>query len=204
VIVSPRGGRPAPGAALTQTDDLPAGLIPRAALTALTRFVVALQDFADRAGTAEPDYASPTLTCNPGRIATADDVVVLDFELRPPPGLALEVVREGVRAIAARVARENEPVTLAVEERRANPGFRSSLGGETLEVAMGALARAGLPLTTGVKAGCTEAGVYAAAGLDPVVFGPGPSTGVIHAPNEYNLLEDVAGAVRFYREVIRS
>lgn len=204
VIVSPCGGRPAPGAAIARADDLPTGLIPRAALTALARFVVALQNFADHAGTEEPGYAPPTLTCNPGRIASAGDAIVLDFELRPPPGLALEVVREGVCAITARVARENGPITLTVEERRANPGFRSALDQETLEVAMGALARAGLPLNCGVKAGCTEAGIYAAAGLEPVVFGPGPSTGVIHAPNEYNLLEDVAGAIRFYREVIGS
>jgi len=67
---------------------------------------------------------------------------------------------------------------------------------------MTALARAQLPLETGVKAGCTEAGVYAAAGLHPIVFGPGPSTGVIHAPNEYNLLSEVEGAISFYRALL--
>jgi acetylornithine deacetylase/succinyl-diaminopimelate desuccinylase-like protein len=35
-----------------------------------------------------------------------------------------------------------------------------------------------------------------------VVIGPGPSTGVIHAPNEYNFLSDVAAAVRFYRALL--
>ena len=59
-----------------------------------------------------------------------------------------------------------------------------------------------LKVKTSVKAGCTEAGIYAAAGLHPVVFGPGPSTGVIHAPNEYNFLSDVEGALRFYRELL--
>jgi len=67
---------------------------------------------------------------------------------------------------------------------------------------MAALARAQLPMESGVKAGCTEAGVYAAAGLQPIVFGPGPSTGVIHAPNEYNLLSEVEAAVRFYRALL--
>jgi acetylornithine deacetylase/succinyl-diaminopimelate desuccinylase-like protein len=67
---------------------------------------------------------------------------------------------------------------------------------------MAALARANLPMDNGVKAGCTEAGIYAAAGLQPIVFGPGPSTGVIHAPNEYNLLSEVAAAVRFYRALL--
>jgi acetylornithine deacetylase/succinyl-diaminopimelate desuccinylase-like protein len=61
-----------------------------------------------------------------------------------------------------------------------------------------------LELRTNVKAGCSEAGIYAAAGLKPVVFGPGPSTGVIHAPNEYNLLSEVDEAARFYRELLAS
>jgi acetylornithine deacetylase/succinyl-diaminopimelate desuccinylase-like protein len=179
-------------------------VIPHPAIAAVARFVTELQKFADRAGVAEPDYASPTLTCNPGRISSAGDTIVLDFELRPSPGLALEIVREGVAAIAREVEGTYTSIRLTVEERRANPGFRSARDRETLAVAMGALARAGLSLKTGVKAGCTEAGIYAAAGLDPVVFGPGPSTGVIHAPNEYNLLEEVSGAVRFYRELIGS
>ncbi|MBV8451434.1 MAG: M20/M25/M40 family metallo-hydrolase, partial [Deltaproteobacteria bacterium] len=86
---------------------------------------------------------------------------------------------------------------------RANPAFRSSLESETVQLAMTALAAAGLPLETNAKAGCTEAGVYANAGVSPVVFGPGPSTGVIHAPNEYNLISEVEGALRFYRELLR-
>jgi acetylornithine deacetylase/succinyl-diaminopimelate desuccinylase-like protein len=52
------------------------------------------------------------------------------------------------------------------------------------------------------KAGCTEAGIYAAAGLEPIVIGPGPSTGVIHAPTEYTFLSDVEAAVRFYRALL--
>jgi len=203
VIVAHGDRLPVAGLPVEPASVLPAGLIPPDALAALARFVAELQNFADRTGTEESGYAPPTLTCNPGRIDTSDDMIVLDFELRPPPGLALNVVREGVGAIAMQVARSVTSVKLELEERRANPGFRSAPDRETLEVAMGALARAGLPLNTGVKAGCTEAGIYAAAGLEPVVFGPGPSTGVIHAPNEYNLLLEVDGAVRFYREVLR-
>jgi acetylornithine deacetylase/succinyl-diaminopimelate desuccinylase-like protein len=204
VIVREVADRAAAGAALAPAADAPRGVIPHPAIAAVARFVTELQKFADRAGVAEPDYASPTLTCNPGRISSAGDTIVLDFELRPSPGLALEIVREGVAAIAREVEGTYTSIRLTVEERRANPGFRSARDRETLAVAMGALARAGLSLKTGVKAGCTEAGIYAAAGLDPVVFGPGPSTGVIHAPNEYNLLEEVSGAVRFYRELIGS
>ncbi len=189
-----------------QVEDLneaPGSAIPPAAIIAAARFVAALQQYADAAGSEEPDYASPTLTCNPGVIRTNADSLLLDFELRPPPGLALDTVREGVAGVTRSAASGNTEVTLEVEERRANPGFSSPLDSETVELGLKALAAAGLALKTNVKAGCTEAGVYATAGLKPIVFGPGPSTGVIHAPNEYNLLTDVVGAVRFYQELLR-
>jgi acetylornithine deacetylase/succinyl-diaminopimelate desuccinylase-like protein len=193
------GGSPVDLQELKSTDA-----VPPEAITALARFVTELQSFADGNGTVEDGYAPPILTCNPGRIESLADRIVLDFELRPPPGLPLDVVRQGVNAIVAGLARNVGSITLELEERRANPGFRSGLDQETVEVAMAALAGTGLPLNSGVKAGCTEAGIYAAAGLEPVVFGPGPSTGVIHAPNEYNLISDVEGAMRFYRELLRS
>jgi acetylornithine deacetylase/succinyl-diaminopimelate desuccinylase-like protein len=177
--------------------------IPPSALAAITRFVSVLSDFADRAGPPEADYASPTLTCNPGLIRSVPGSIILEFELRPPPGLTLDVVRQGVSEIVDALAPTFPEIRLRLVERRANPGFRSALSSETVELAMAAQARAGLPLTTNVKAGCTEAGVYAAAGMRPVVFGPGPSTGVIHAPNEYNLIGDVDGALRFYLELLK-
>lgn len=182
---------------------VPRDYIPAQAIATLARFAAALQEFADHAGAPEAGYAAPTLTCNPGVIRSAEGSIALEFELRPPPALALDAVRAGVAEIVARLAPGAPALKLALVERRANPGFRSTLEGETVELAMAALARAGLGLEFGVKAGCTEAGVYAAAGLRPVVFGPGPSTGVIHAPNEYNLLTEVDGAIRFYRELLQ-
>jgi acetylornithine deacetylase/succinyl-diaminopimelate desuccinylase-like protein len=169
----------------------------------LSMFIGALTDFAHRTGKPEPDYAAPTLTCNPGVIHSESQTILLEFELRPPPALALDEVRNGVAKIVEAVSRLWPDLQVTLTERRANPGFRSAFEGETVELAMAALAAANLPLETGVKAGCTEAGIYAAAGLRPVVFGPGPSTGVIHAPNEYNLVADVVGALRFYRELLR-
>jgi acetylornithine deacetylase/succinyl-diaminopimelate desuccinylase-like protein len=128
--------------------------------------------------------------------------MTLEFELRPPPGLALDEVRAGVARAVEEISRTAVGISVALSERRANPGFRAAAASETVEMAMGALASAGLALKSGVKAGCTEAGIYAAAGLEPIVIGPGPSTGVIHAPNEYNFLSDVEAAVRFYRALL--
>lgn len=191
------------GGQLISRDEFSGASIPPAAIALLANFVSALSRFADHAGPDEPDYASPTLTSNPGVIRSTAGSITLDFELRPPPSLDLDIVRHGLSAIVSELLADTTGLDLELQERRANPGFRGALDSETVSLAMAALANAGLPLNTGVKAGCTEAGIYAAARLNPVVFGPGPSTGVIHAPNEYNLLADVVGATRFYRELMR-
>ena len=127
----------------------------------------------------------------------------LEFEFRPPPSIPLHEIREGVAHLVGSLSGRYGNQKITISERRANPAFRSSMEGETVELAMADLAAADLPLKTGVKAGCTEAGVYAHAGINPVVFGPGPSTGVIHAPNEYNVVSEVEGALRFYTELLR-
>jgi len=177
-------------------------IIPGDAISMVSRFIQTLNYFAHSAGPAEPDYAPPTLTSNLGVINTRDNRIVIQFELRPPPSLALGLVRDGVDAIAHSLADDYQNLRVKLTEKRANHGFRSSSGSEAVELGMADLARAQLPMESGVKAGCTEAGVYAAAGLQPIVFGPGPSTGVIHAPNEYNLLSEVEAAVRFYRALL--
>ena len=177
-------------------------VIPLEVVTTMNRFIAALRKYADHGGSDEPDYAAPTLTCNPGVIRSGSGSMTLEFELRPPPGLALDEVRAGVARAVEEISRTAVGISVALSERRANPGFRAAAASETVEMAMGALASAGLALKSGVKAGCTEAGIYAAAGLEPIVIGPGPSTGVIHAPNEYNFLSDVEAAVRFYRALL--
>jgi len=179
-----------------------AEIIPLEVVTTMLRFISALRKYADTGGGDVPGYAAPALTCNPGVIRSASGSMTLEFELRPPPGLALDDVRTGVARVVEEISRTAAGVSVALGEKRANPGFRAAAASETVEIAMGALASAGLELNSGVKAGCTEAGIYAAAGLEPVVIGPGPSTGVIHAPNEYNFLSDVEAAVRFYRALL--
>jgi acetylornithine deacetylase/succinyl-diaminopimelate desuccinylase-like protein len=178
-------------------------VISAQAISVVRQFIQALNHFAQSAGPAEPDYAAPTLTSNLGMINTRDNRIVIQFELRPPPSLALDVVRGGVNAIVHDLADGALNLKVKLTEKRANPGFRSSSGSEAVVLGMAALADANLPMENGVKAGCTEAGIYAAIGLQPIVFGPGPSTGVIHAPNEYNLLSEVEGAVRFYRALLQ-
>ena len=204
MIVASVGAGMVPEASRVANDDAATAdeVIPRETLAGLLRFIEELQQFTDTAGQAESDYASPTLTCNPGVLRTEGDRLKLEFELRPPPAMALDEVRLGLRLVAEKIEKKLGGVNMELNERRANPGFRSPLDSATVELAMGALSAASLPLDAGVKAGCTEAGIYAAAGLRPVVFGPGIATGIIHAPNEYNLLADIEGAIRFYTQLL--
>ena len=191
-------------AAQIEAADPVEKLIPREAIAALAAFTRHLAEFARRSGMPEPDYASPTLTWNAGLIRSTENSIVLEFELRPPPAMSIDTIRGGVNQAVGATTDLSERVNVSIFEQRANPGFRSPETSATVELAIAALATAGLPIKTAVKTGCTEAGAYAAAGLYPVVFGPGPSAGVIHAPNEYNLISQVEGALRFYRALLRS
>jgi len=202
IVVAADTAKAIDDSAIQGIDGRAAYVIPGVAIEMLARFVDAVSEFANAVGPTQTDYVAPTLTSNLGMVRTRDDAMVLEFELRPPPSLALGVVRDGVAGIVQQLADGFPALSLKLIEKRANPGFRSSAGNEAVELAMVALVRAQLPLETGVKTGCTEAGIYAAVGLHPIVFGPGPSAGVIHAPNEYNLLSEVEAAIRFYRALL--
>ncbi len=80
-------------------NDAELAPIPSQVIAPLARFTTELRGFADHAGSEEPDYAAPTLTCNPGVIRSEQNTIILEFELRPPPGLPLEVVRNGIDKI---------------------------------------------------------------------------------------------------------
>jgi len=202
VLVS-AGGRPLANAQVEEhRGAAPEHRVPRDALGALGDFIAALERFAQDSGPPEEDYASPTLTCNPGLVRSSEPALTLEFELRPPPSLSLDFVRVGVAALVDRIQREFPALKFNLCEVRASPGYRASLDSEVVTTAMEAQARAGVRVAHSVKTGCTEAGVYAAAGLLPVVFGPGLSAGNIHAPNEYNLLSEVEAAARFYSELL--
>jgi acetylornithine deacetylase/succinyl-diaminopimelate desuccinylase-like protein len=187
---------------LEDETEVPRQALAANLLMAAAKFAEALQNFANRRTPADPDFGAPAMTCNIGKISSGDDALRIQFEMRPPPGISLDSISEGVESIRSVLTRRFDGIEATLTELRANHGFRSGPESETVEIAMAALARVGLALKTGVKAGCTEAGVYSAAGLTPIVFGPGTSVGVIHAPNEYNLLSEVEAAIRFYRAVL--
>jgi acetylornithine deacetylase/succinyl-diaminopimelate desuccinylase-like protein len=62
----------------------------------------------------------------------------------------------------------------------------------------------GLPHTVASMAGCTEAGLYAAAGIPAVVFGAGQAAGNAHAPNEWTSVTQLRRAIEFYTAFVQA
>ena len=85
---------------------------------------------------------------------------------------------------------------------RDNPPLHTPADGAVVRASLAALAALGRPLELGAKAGCTEAGVYAATGIPSVVFGPGRAAGNVHAPNEHVAVAELREAVEFYTRII--
>lgn len=96
-----------------------------------------------------------------------------------------------------------EGVTLTLETRFATPPFAARHGSVVLDALRDTLAHLGLPPTDEIKSGTTEAPVYAQAGSDAVVFGPGVATGNIHKPNERVPLAHLRTAIDVYEGVVR-
>jgi acetylornithine deacetylase len=114
------------------------------------------------------------------------DEASLSFSLRPPPGSDPAAVEAELRALAARVAPGAE-----VRVDLSNPpfatrdpaAFRAFLG-----------EAAGAPVDLGFW---TEAAVFAGAGLDAVVFGPG-DIAQAHAPDEWVELAQLERAAEIF------
>ena len=70
----------------------------------------------------------------------------------------------------------------SVETELDSPPFAALPESQVAAALSAALTARGLPVVPELKSGTTEASVYAAAGIDTVVFGPGQAGGNIHRP----------------------
>lgn len=115
------------------------------------------------------------------------------------PQLALDAHLERLADLAAAGLCQ-----LEVECRLDSPPFATRRHSAARNALEGALATRGLPCEPELKSGTTEASVYAEAGIDTVVFGPGQATDNIHKPNEHVPLEHLWSAIDVYEDVIGS
>lgn len=147
------------------------------------------------------DFRPPFSTVNNGKLRLSPDGLEYACDVRLLPGDAPQNALEdylrqlnGIRVHGAE---------LVVRTRFAAPPFAARPDSTVLRALRQSLADLGLPATDEVKSGTTEATVYAQAGIDTVVFGPGVATGNIHRPDERIPLEHLNAAIDVYEGVVR-
>jgi acetylornithine deacetylase/succinyl-diaminopimelate desuccinylase-like protein len=148
-----------------------------------------------------PAFEPGRATVNWGVARASGPRCELIFEARLLPGhdpeaLTATFVHDAVRLGAAAHAE------VRVEVPRASPALLLDRSSELLATARAACREVGLPDLPRCKPTVTEAGLFARAGVEAFVFGPGRSEGNAHFPNEFNLLSQMEKAIEFYRALI--
>ena len=95
-----------------------------------------------------------------------------------------------------------EELSLQVEVTRNAAGMSFADDAELVVSAGRALARVGLDPAPHAKPTSTEAGVFARAGCQAVVIGPGRSTGNAHTANERIEISQLETAVGMYEQIL--
>ncbi|OGH56365.1 MAG: hypothetical protein A3G34_13285 [Candidatus Lindowbacteria bacterium RIFCSPLOWO2_12_FULL_62_27] len=85
---------------------------------------------------------------------------------------------------------------------RKNASFYETSDAWHVEGLCGALSDIGLKAEFTAKTASTEAALFGQR-CTSLVFGPGPSEGNVHRPNEYNLVSELETAIRAYESILR-
>ena len=157
--------------------------------------ILALADVVDQS------FSPPGLTSNFGRLSAEGRRVEAMLDFRCLPGVPSRLIVEALERFADE-QRRRHPLEIRIDVERDNPPLHTPEDAAVVRASLTALAALGRPLDLGTKAGCTEAGVYAAAGIPSVVFGPGRAPGNIHAPNEHVPVAELEEAIEFYDTIV--
>ncbi|HTO51851.1 MAG TPA: M20/M25/M40 family metallo-hydrolase [Myxococcota bacterium] len=157
----------------------------------LLRFLGAWRELqASLAGRSDARFSPEESVASLGKVSLADGQLVFGFDVRPIPG-------DDAARIAAPLARAAE-----LRAVRANPALATPSDSPLVRALEAAQREVGLPGRVETKATCTEAGLFAAAGLEAVVLGPGRSVGNVHKPNEHTSVAQLHQAVSLYRAAL--
>lgn len=170
-------------------------------LACLVDFATEVDRVVVHSGRNDADFSPPTPTWNLGMLHAADGRAELELDFRLLPGDSSNRLLETLGTLLSPARREHG-VEASLEIERDNSALDTPSDSQPVAWSLTALAERQGSLTLRTKAGCTEAGVYAAAGIPSVVFGPGRAAGNIHAPNEHVSIADLEGAVDFYARLI--
>jgi acetylornithine deacetylase/succinyl-diaminopimelate desuccinylase-like protein len=149
----------------------------------------------------DPSFVPPGLTSNLGRLCAEGNRLEATLDFRCVPGESADTIIAALERFAGQ-QHKHRHIEVAVDVERNNPPLHVPADAAVVSASLAALATMGRPLDLGAKSGCTEAGLYARAGIPAVVFGPGRSAGNIHAPNEHVAVAELEAAVEFYSTII--
>jgi succinyl-diaminopimelate desuccinylase len=150
----------------------------------------------------DPSFAPPGLTSNLGRLSAEGDRLHATLDFRCVPGESSDAIVAALERFAGR-QHKHRHIEVTVEVERDNPPLHVPGDAAVVTASLEALAAIDRPLDLAAKSGCTEAGLYAQAGIPAVVFGPGRAAGNIHAPNEHVAVAELEAAVEFYARIVR-
>ncbi len=126
----------------------------------------------------------------------------LTFDCRLLPGHDPDALTQAFAREAQALAQAAGALKVDLVVDRASPAMELSEPSELLDAARAACRDVGLDDRPQAKPTNTEAGVFARAGAQSIVFGPGRSTGNAHCANEHNQHSQLLKAIEFYRALI--
>ncbi|HXN41697.1 MAG TPA: M20/M25/M40 family metallo-hydrolase [Myxococcaceae bacterium] len=194
---SPAGGQVVAGSLSTAggKDASPLGILARRAFDIWRDLALSLKPEVNPAF--EPDRA--VVNWGVARIHGGSASLTFDARLLPGHDPA-QLTDSFSRAVTALVRSAGGRASIVVE--RGNPAMELKEPSALLAAAREACRELKLDDVPKAKPTNTEAGVFAAAGAEAIVFGPGRSTGNAHCANEHNLLSQMLKAIEFYRALI--
>jgi acetylornithine deacetylase/succinyl-diaminopimelate desuccinylase-like protein len=137
-------------------------------------------------------------------LESAEGGISIDLDARLLPDQDPEAVIAAFRAQADAWVRElgQGDLELAISVERSASGMSLPPDALLVKTVGAVLARHGLDATPRAKPTSTEAGVFARAGCEAIVFGPGRSTGNAHTPNERIDVAQLEQACDLYEAIV--
>ncbi|MBS2030038.1 MAG: M20/M25/M40 family metallo-hydrolase [Deltaproteobacteria bacterium] len=139
--------------------------------------------------------------CNWGVLESQGANVEAIFDARLVPGQSPQAVFGYFEPWIQKHVDPRFDVTVQIE--RSNEAMQLQRPSALLDAAQAASKALGLDPEPQAKPTNTEAGVFASAGYESIVFGPGVSTGNAHCANEVQLVSQCRTAIDFYEALAR-
>lgn len=144
-----------------------------------------------------------TAIFNHGVVQSEGQLLRFTCDARLLPGHDPVAFFDRLDEAGARLAKE-AGLELRIDRQRANPAMALPARSRLRDAAIEASKALGMVPTPEAKPTNTEGGVFVSAGIEAIVFGPGRSIGNAHTANEWQSLQQVKDASRWYSQLIRN